>query len=92
MEGRNVVPYLGIFDPQEIYPLYEEALDEFIKAAKRTDSDILHDAGDVGTDAHDFLENFGKTRIRDDESRVEMLCVLLHVRPCQFTYRILAFG
>ena len=69
MEGRNVVPYLGIFDPQEIYPLYEEALDEFIKAAKRTDSDILHDAGDVGTDAHDFLENFGKTRIRDDESR-----------------------
>ncbi len=69
MEGKYVVPYLGTFDPQEIYPLYEETLDEIIQAAKKTDSNILHDAGDVGTDAHDFLENFGKTFIRNEESR-----------------------
>ena len=65
MEGRHVVTR----DVQETYPLYEDALDEFIQAAKKTDSNILHDAGDVGTDAHDFLETYGKTFIRNDEQR-----------------------
>ena len=67
MEGRYVKTVGG--PEQEIFPLYEDTLDEAIQAAKKTDSDILHDAGDVGTNAHDFLESFGKTFIHNDEPR-----------------------
>jgi hypothetical protein len=54
---------------QETFPLYEDTLDEIIKEAKKTDAKILHDAGDVGTDAHEFLEEYGKLTIRKDETR-----------------------
>jgi hypothetical protein len=67
--GHYVVPYLGTFDPEAIFPLYEESLDEIIQAARKTDSEILTDSGDVGTSAHDFLEKIGQTYIRGDESR-----------------------
>ena len=58
VEGRHVVTK----DVQETFPLYEDALDEFIKTAKKTDSNILHDAGDVGTDAHAFLKTLESSR------------------------------
>jgi hypothetical protein len=53
----------------ETFPLYEGSLDEIIQAARKTDSEILTDSGEVGTSAHDFLEKIGQTYIRGDEAR-----------------------
>jgi hypothetical protein len=53
----------------ETFPLYEGSLDEIIQAARKTDSEILTDSGDVGTSAHDFLEKVGQTYIKGDEAR-----------------------
>jgi hypothetical protein len=56
-------------DGQQALSLYEDTLDEIIKTAKKTDSEILHDAGDVGHDAHFWLESVVKAIISKDEPR-----------------------
>lgn len=49
--------------------LYETVLDEILAKAKKADDEALSMAGDIGTEAHDWLEKVIKTIIYDNESR-----------------------
>ena len=66
--------YVYSDDSGVVKKLYEDILDEIIVKAKRADSDVLHDAGNVGHDAHKFLENYVHATItRNTERQLELL-------------------
>jgi hypothetical protein len=49
--------------------LSESALDDIIKKAKTAAKDKLEDAGDVGSQSHDWLEALIKAILKDDDNR-----------------------
>lgn len=58
-------------------PLLEPTLDEIIEVAKKADKDALHEAGDLGTAAHDWIETYIKAVISGNENRrYELLSIL----------------
>jgi hypothetical protein len=68
MGGGYVVP---AGDDTGNYPqsLYESVLDSILAAAKKADRESLEDAGEVGHEAHAWVENVIKTVLSGDESR-----------------------
>lgn len=57
--------------------LYESVLDDILAKAKKADDEALTMAGDIGTEAHDWLEKVIKTLIYDNESRRHELLATL---------------
>jgi len=61
--------------------LYESCLDEILTKAKKADEESLEDAGEVGTDAHDWIEKVIKTILSGNEERRYELLAHLPVDP-----------
>ena len=61
--------------------LYESALDEILEKAKKADEESLEDAGEVGTDAHDWIERLIKTILYDNEERRHEILAHLPTDP-----------
>lgn len=60
--------YVGDYGGQ-FKALYESQLDAILKLAAQADDDALEDAGDVGTEAHDWIEKVIKTILSGQEER-----------------------
>lgn len=57
--------------------LYEGVLDDLIVQAKKADKELLEEAGAVGTAAHDWVEQYIKAILADqEEKRLELLSKL----------------
>lgn len=66
IEGK----FLATDDPEfSPYPLFETELDRILSQAKKADSEVLTDAGNVGHEAHQFLEDYVNATIYHNEGR-----------------------
>ncbi len=59
--------------PDGSVQLFVEELDKILAEAKKADNDALEDAGDVGHQAHDFIDRVCKAALRKDTARLEEL-------------------
>lgn len=65
--------YIRTDELVEIKPLTYSDLDAMIKEAKRANDDALEDAGDIGHQAHSWIEDFIKTCISKDQMTQDLL-------------------
>jgi hypothetical protein len=77
-EGKYVVGTLAVndqVDPHNI--LFEEILDDIIAQAKKASKEDLEDAGEVGHQAHEWIESYILAILSDSENRrLELLSKL----------------
>ena len=56
-------------DTGAFLPLYEAVLDDILTLAKKADEEALTEAGDIGTEAHDWIERLIKTILSGNEEK-----------------------
>jgi len=59
----------GGYVGEDTKKLFESVLDDILAKAKKADSEILSDAGNVGHEAHQFLEDYVNATIHHNEER-----------------------
>ena len=65
--------------PDECLQLFVSELDKIIVEAKRANDEALEEAGNIGHDAHEWIENYIKADLAGDVEKKEELLALLPV-------------